>query len=74
MERKRGARERAHRPGVLHLLGLRVGADLCLYEVHEDLSLHKVLVNFKHKGWGLKHDERKKQVAQWSVTEINRSL
>lgn len=32
------------------------------------------LVNFKHKGWSLKHDERKKQVAPRSVIEINHSL
>ena len=29
-ERKRGAGGRAHRPGVLHLLGLRAGAELSL--------------------------------------------
>lgn len=32
------------------------------------------LLNFKHKGWSLKQDEREKQVAQWSVVEINHSL
>ena len=35
---------------------------------------HSLLVNFKHKGRSLKHDERKKQVAQWSVVEINHNL